>query len=102
MTAEHAELTCETCQRSTTHELHYAGRLLESTRCSVCGTHLEISHRALLPAYVMDLEQRVVSKPRRMWQRAVRDPLAYARSLPAAIARQPAKFLREFWSVIRR
>ena len=102
MSVEHADLLCDSCQRVTEHELHYAGRLLESARCSRCGTHMEVTHRALLPAYVQDLEQRVVSKPRRMWRRATRDPVGYARSLPRAVLRQPAKFLREFWALIRR
>ena len=48
MSVEHAELHCETCDLDTEHELHYAGRLLESTRCTRCGTHLEVSQRALL------------------------------------------------------
>ena len=64
MSDEHAELLCETCGMVTDHELHYAGRLLESTRCTRCGRHIELSHRALLPAYARDLEQRVASKPR--------------------------------------
>ena len=102
MSVEHADLLCDSCQRVTEHELHYVGRLLESARCSRCGTHMEVTHRALLPAYVQDLEQRVVSKPRRMWRRVTRDPLGYARSLPAAVLRQPVKFLREFWAVLRR
>ncbi|CUR55461.1 conserved hypothetical protein [metagenome] len=102
MSVEHAELRCETCNDVTDHELHYAGRLLESVRCTVCGSHLELSQRALLPAYAMDLEKRIVSKPRRMWHRASRDPLGYARQLPRAVLRQPRKFLREFWSLIRR
>ncbi len=102
MTIEHAQLYCETCEKVRNHELHYAGRLLESVQCSVCQTQFELSQRALLPAYVKDLEGRIVSKPRRMLHRAARDPLAYARQLPAAILRQPKKFVREFWSLIRR
>ncbi|MGD9961676.1 hypothetical protein [Nocardioides sp.] len=102
MSVEHADLRCETCDDVTDHELHYAGRLLESVRCTRCGSHLEVSQRALLPAYAMDLEKRIVSKPRRMWHRASRDPLGYARQLPAAVLRQPKKFVQEFWSLLRR
>lgn len=102
VSVEHANLACETCDRETEHELHYAGRLLESTRCTVCGTHLEISHRALLPAYLLDLEQRVASKPRRMLRRVRQDPVGYLRSLPAAILRQPGKLIGELWSLVRR
>ncbi len=102
MSVEYAELHCETCEQVTDHELHYAGRLLESVRCTRCGSHLELSQRALLPAYARDLESRIVSKPGRMLRRAARDPLGFARQLPGAILRQPKKFVREFWSLIRR
>ena len=102
MTIEHAQLYCETCEKVRDHELHYAGRLLESVRCPVCETQFELSQRALLPAYVRDLESRIVSKPRRMLNRAARDPLGFARQLPGAILRQPRKFAREFWNLIRR
>jgi hypothetical protein len=102
MTDEHAELLCETCGIVTEHELRYAGRLLESTRCTRCGSHIELSQRALVPAYVHDLEQRLASKPRRMLRRAARDPLGFARQLPGAMLRQPAKFVREFWRLVRR
>ncbi len=99
---EYADLACERCQRVTRHELHYAGRILESTRCSECGAHLEMSQRALFPGYVHDLEHRVVTKPRRMFARASQDPLGFAWHLPRAILRQPGKFLRELWALVRR
>ncbi len=102
MSVEHAELHCEVCDLDTMHELHYAGRLLESTRCTRCDTHLELSQRALLPAYAHDLEQRIVSKPWRMLRRARRDPWGYLTSLPWAVLRQPGKFLGEFREVLRR
>jgi hypothetical protein len=99
---EIAELTCETCDRVTEHELHYAGRLLESVKCTRCGVHMELAPRTLVPAYVHDLEQRVVSKPGRMLHRAMSDPLAYVLGLPRAVLRQPMKFWREFRAVIGR
>lgn len=99
---QHADLRCETCGRVTDHELRYAGRLLESVRCTVCRSQMEISPRAFLPAYVLDLENRVLSKPRRMWRRAAQDPTGFAKHLPRAIASQPAKFVREFRAVFRR
>jgi hypothetical protein len=102
MSTQHAELRCESCRRVTDHELRYAGRLLDSVRCTVCGRQVELSQRALLPAYVQDLEQRLASKPRRMLHRASKDPVAFALYLPRAIARQPVKFLREFWELVRR
>ncbi|MET0525717.1 MAG: hypothetical protein ABWZ91_13005 [Nocardioides sp.] len=101
MSVELADLHCETCDQVTEHELHYSGRLLESTRCTVCGAHLDVPTRDMLPAYLADLEQRVVSKPRRMVQRVAKDPLGYARQLPRAIVRQPAKFFAELRSVFR-
>ena len=98
---EYADLRCESCGEVADHELRYAGRLLESTRCSNCGHHILLDQRSLVPAYVRDLEQRLASKPRRMWRRAARDPLGYARQLPGAIIRQPAKFLRELRELLR-
>jgi hypothetical protein len=102
MSTQYAELRCETCRLVTDHELHYAGRLLESIRCTRCGSRIEISPRALLPAYAHDLEQRMLSKPRRMLRRAAKDPAGFALYLPRAVLRQPAKFVREFWSLVRR
>lgn len=103
MTAiEHAVLHCECCVDETLHDLHYAGRLLDSILCTRCGRVIELSQRALLPAYLQDLEQRIVSKPRRMLHRARHDPVGYALVLPKAVLAQPAKFLREFWSLVRR
>ncbi|MGZ4447325.1 MAG: hypothetical protein ACXVWZ_03790 [Nocardioides sp.] len=102
MSVNEADLHCEVCGRVTDHEFHYVGRLLESVRCTVCGTHLELSQRALIPAYATDLEQRLASKPRRVARRIARDPAGYLAQLPAAVLRQPAKFLREFRSLLRR
>ena len=102
MSIEHVELHCETCDLDTSHELHYAGRLLESTRCTRCGSHLEVNQRTMLPAYAHDLEKRILSKPGRMLRRARKDPWGYLRSLPGAVVRQPVKFVREFSEVLRR
>jgi hypothetical protein len=101
MSHELADLHCETCDRVTEHELHYSGRLLESVRCTVCGAHLDVPARDMLPSYLADLEQRVASKPSRMVRRAGRDPIGFARGLPRAIVRQPAKFLEELRSIFR-
>jgi DNA-directed RNA polymerase subunit RPC12/RpoP len=102
MAVEFSELTCERCDLVTEHELHYAGRLLESVRCTRCGHRVMLSHQALLPAYLHDLEHRVVSKPHRMYRRAARDPLGFLVGLPRAVFRQPTKFAREIWSLVRR
>jgi hypothetical protein len=102
MSTEYADLVCETCDTVTDHELRYAGRLLEWTRCTVCGTQVEVTPRAMLPAYARDLEQRVASKPGRMLRRLNRDPVGYLVRLPWAFARQPVKLARELWGVLRR
>jgi hypothetical protein len=102
LTVEFSDLSCERCDLVTEHELHYAGRLLESVRCTRCGHRMVLSHHALLPAYLHDLEHRVVSKPQRMWRRAAQDPLGFAAGLPGAVVRQPPKFVRELWSLLRR
>jgi len=102
MTAEFSNLECEHCERVTEHELHYAGRLLESVRCTRCGHQMALSHRALVPAYLQDLEHRVVTKPQRMRRRAAQDPHGFWSGLPRAILRQPGKFARELWSLVRR
>ena len=102
MTVEFSDLACERCDLVTEHELHYAGRLLESVRCTRCGHRVMLSHQALLPAYLHDLEHRVVSKPQRMYRRAAHDPRGFLTGLPFALARQPTKFARELWSLVRR
>jgi hypothetical protein len=101
MDPELAELYCETCDRVTEHELRYSGRLLESISCTVCGTHLDVPPREMLPSYLADLEQRVVSKPRRLARRASQDPVGFVRALPRAIVRQPVKILAELRSIFR-
>lgn len=98
---EIAELTCSSCGRTADHELHYSGRLLHSTRCTACGHVVVVESRDLLPAYLRDLEQRVLSKPSRLVRRATREPRTFLFSLPAAVMRQPIKIAREVWSVFR-
>lgn len=102
MTTEHAAFPCSQCNQVVDHELRYAGRLLESSRCTSCGHVVELDHKVLVPAYIADLEQRVLSKPHRLWERAHRDRTAFLRGLPGAIVRQPAKFAREFWTLVKR
>jgi predicted Zn finger-like uncharacterized protein len=102
MSVEFSDLTCEHCDMVTDHELHYAGRLLESVRCTHCGHQVMLRHQALLPAYLHDLEHRVVSKPQRMARRAAHDPVGFFTTLPLAVVRQPPKFARELWALLRR
>jgi hypothetical protein len=102
MSVEHAEFPCTACGETADHELRYAGRLLESTHCANCGHIVELEQRVLLPSYLHDLEQRVVSKPGRMMRRVSADGPSFLRGLPRAVARQPAKIAREIWTVIKR
>jgi hypothetical protein len=102
MTVEHAEFHCGACDQVAEHELRYAGRLLESTKCLNCGHIVEVEQRVLLPAYLHDLEHRVVSKPRRMLRRVTTEKGAFLRGFPAAVARQPVKLAKEIWGVIKR
>ena len=102
MSTELAELHCETCDRVTEHELRYTGRLLDSVRCTVCGAHLDVPARDMLPSYLADLEQRVASKPGRMLRRAAQDPAGFLRYLPGAVARQPGKIVGELRAIFRR
>ena len=103
MSVEHADLHCETCDRVTEHELHYAGRLLESTRCTICGTHLDVPSSATCCRRTSPTWSSGWSASRRG---CCGGPRATGRrssvGLPRAIARQPAKFLEELRSIFRR
>ena len=102
MSVERAEFPCTACGQTAEHELRYAGRLLESTHCTNCGHVVELEQRVLLPSYLHDLEQRVVSKPGRMLRRVSTEGAAFVWELPKAVARQPVKFAKELWTVIKR
>lgn len=102
MSVEYADFPCSACSRMADHELRYAGRLLESTRCCNCGHVVELEQRVLLPAYLYDLEQRVASKPGRLMHRAQNDRLNFLLNLPRAVARQPVKIVKELWTVLKR
>jgi hypothetical protein len=98
---EYAELTCEVCGCTCEHELRYAGRLLHTTTCSACGHVVEVSPRTFVPAYLHDLERRVVTKPVRLVRRARREPARFLRELPGALLRQPVKLTNELWELVR-
>jgi hypothetical protein len=95
------ELTCVACRQEGPHELVMVGRLLQSTRCLACGHVVRHEQRDLMAAYLRDLEHRLLTKPQRMARRAVREPLTFARELPGALLRQPAKFLGEVSALLR-
>lgn len=96
------ELTCHSCHRLAEHELTYAGRILASSRCTACGHLVRHEEHDLRAAYLHDLEQRLLSKPGRMVRRALRHPMRFVASLPAAIVTKPAKMLAELRAVLRR
>ena len=101
MSTELAELHCETCDRVTEHELQYTGRLLDRSGARSAEHTSTSPAQQMLPSYLADLEQRVASKPARMLRRAVKDPTGFAKGLPGAVARQPAKIVRELRSIFR-
>ena len=101
MATSTTELTCVACRREGPHELVMVGRLLQSTRCLSCGHVVRHEQRDLMAAYLRDLEHRVLTKPQRMARRAIREPLTFARELPAALLRQPAKFAGELSALLR-
>ena len=94
-------LTCVACGQEVPHELVIVGRLLQSTRCSACGHVVRHEQRDLMSAYLRDLEHRLLTKPQRTVRRAVADPIGFAVTLPAALARQPVKLVREVRSILR-
>jgi hypothetical protein len=102
VTTQHAHLTCSACGQVSEHELRYTGRLLHSTRCTACGHVLRHEQRELYSAYLHDLEERLVTKPRRLARRAAREPRAFVIGLPRAVLRQPAKLVGELWTLLRR
>lgn len=102
MNSEHAVLTCSACGLETEHTLRYTGRLLHSTRCSMCGQLVRHEQRDLYTAYLRDLEHRVASKPRRLLRAASREPRSFVAGLPRALLRQPGKIVQELWTLWRR
>lgn len=98
--AHHVELDCVGCGTTTEHEVAYAGRILVRSTCTACGATVRREGADLRSNYLHDLEHRLVTKPRRLVTRALREPFTFARTLPRAILRQPGKLLaevREIW-----
>ena len=101
MSVELAELHCERCDLVTDHELHYTGRLLESVRCTRCGTHLEVPPRGAAAG--------VLARPGAAdRQQAAADvapggagPAGLPAQLPRAVVRQPAKLVGELRAIFR-
>jgi hypothetical protein len=97
-----ATLLCSNCGRTTEHRFVYAGRILTHTECGNCGHVVHAQNQAdLYHEYVLDLKQRLRTKPRRLARRASKHPLRFLVALPKAIVRQPMKLLGEFRTVRR-
>lgn len=99
-TAHHVELDCVRCEMSTEHEVTYAGRILVRSTCTRCGATVRREGADLRSTYLHDLGHRLVTKPRRLLGRLVRQPITFARTLPGGIVRQPGKLaaeIRELW-----
>ena len=88
-------LACQHCRAEHLHEVTYAGRLLASTVCSNCGLTIAKDLPDLRRAYIADVERRVRTKPRRMLQRVIRHPVAFAKDLPGALLTKPGKLEAE-------
>lgn len=95
-----AYLRCQACGQDSLHDVVYVGRLLYSSRCGACGHELRHGERDFGGRYLTDLEHRLLTKPRRLARRARYQPVMFARSLPAALLRQPAKLRAELAMVL--
>ena len=99
---QQATLLCSNCGQSAEHRFVYAGRILTHTECENCGHVVHAENQADLPhEYVLDLKQRLRTKPRRLARRATKHPLRFLVALPNAILRQPMKLFGEFRTVRR-
>ncbi len=99
MTSEdqRAALLCSSCQETTEHRFVYAGRILTHTECGSCGHIVHAQNQSELQhEYLLDLRQRLRTKPRRLARRASKHPVRFLAALPKAILRQPRKLLGEF------
>ena len=96
-TAIKAELHCAHCDAETIHELVYVGRLLASSTCTVCKTQVRHESDDLRIEYIKDLENRIKTKPFRLWRRFWRSPTDTVRTFPSKSMSQPKKF----WSEIK-
>jgi hypothetical protein len=99
---QRAAVRCSHCGQTTEHRFVYAGRILTHTECENCGHVVHAQNQSELQhEYVLDLRQRLRTKPRRLARRASKHPLRFLAALPRAILRQPAKLLGEFRTVRR-
>lgn len=90
-----AFLRCRGCGQDALHEVSYVGRLLYESRCTACGHEVRHGEQDFAGRYLLDLEHRLLTKPRRLVRRARSQPVLFARSFPTAVARQPGKLRAE-------
>jgi hypothetical protein len=88
----HAVLGCARCGAATDHELHYAGRLLVSSSCTVCGLRIDLDVRR---RYLSDLASRIRSKPRRVVRRLRHHPVTFTAGLPRSTVVKPLRMIDE-------
>jgi hypothetical protein len=96
-----AELHCAQCDKETLHTIVYAGRLLVSSTCQICGMQVKHESNDLRFHYVKDLEHRLITKPRRLWRRFWRTPVTLTITLPKKVMQQPAKLWNEIKTLFR-
>lgn len=97
----YAELHCASCDRETIHALVYAGRLIVSSTCQTCNTQVKHDAGDLRLHYLKDLENRIATKPARLWRRFWRSPAGVIWSTPKKVLQQPKKFWREIKSLFK-
>jgi hypothetical protein len=88
-------LTCSNCGRDGAHELQYAGRILVRSVCGSCGYAVQRADDDLWSEYLRDVEQRLASKPHRIWRRFRRHPVRFGRRLPASVLAKPLRMYEE-------
>lgn len=102
MTSEdqRAALQCSSCQETSEHRFVYAGRILTHTECGNCGHVVHAQNQSELQhEYLLDLKQRLRTKPRRLLRRVAKHPARFLAALPKAVLRQPMKLIGEFRTV---
>jgi hypothetical protein len=95
-----AYLTCQACGNLAVHEVRYVGRLIVATVCGCCGATVSRDPAEAQAEYLRDIEQRLLSKPRRLVRRAIHDPRGFAATLPRKLLDQPRKLAAE-WRFVR-
>lgn len=97
----YAELHCANCDQETLHALVYAGRLIVSTTCQTC--YLQVKHEPgdLRIHYIKDLENRIVTKPGRLWKRFWKAPIGSLWTMPRKTMQQPRKIWHEIKALFK-